>query len=89
MSGVILAVPDRPEVALRVLAAAARLADLTGSGRVNVLSIRTPPLSTIVLSEEVLTAERERRIRTSGCASPGCRPAVDGLSAQKCAVRAL
>jgi nucleotide-binding universal stress UspA family protein len=63
MSGVILAVPDRPEVALRVLAAAARLAELTRSGRINVLAIRTPPLSTIVPSEEVLTATRERRIR--------------------------
>jgi nucleotide-binding universal stress UspA family protein len=64
MSGVILAVPDRPEAALRVLSGAARLAELTNCGRVNVLSIRTPPISTIVLSEEVLTKERERRIRS-------------------------
>ena len=63
MSGVILAVPDRPEVALRVLAAAARLAELTGSDRINVIAVRTPPLSTIVPSEEVLTRQRELRIR--------------------------
>jgi hypothetical protein len=63
MFGVILAVPDRPEVALHVLAGAACLAELTRSGRLNVLAIRTPPASTILLSEQVLTAERERRIR--------------------------
>jgi nucleotide-binding universal stress UspA family protein len=63
MSGVILAVPDRPEVALRVLAGAARVAELTGSGRINVLAIRTPPSSTILPSEQILTAEHELRIR--------------------------
>lgn len=63
MSGVILALPDRPEAALRVLAAAACLAELTSSARINVLAIRTPPASTILLSEEVLTREREQRIR--------------------------
>lgn len=63
MSGVILAVPDRPEVALRVLAAAARLAELTDCSRINVLAVRTPPTSTILPSEEVLTAARERRVR--------------------------
>ena len=63
MSGVVLAVPDRPDIALRVLAAAARLAELTDSGRINVIAIRTPPASTILPSEEVLTAEHERRIR--------------------------
>jgi nucleotide-binding universal stress UspA family protein len=63
MSGVILAVPDRPDAAPRVLAGAARLAELTGARRINVLAIRTPPLSTIVPSEEVLTAPREQRIR--------------------------
>ncbi len=63
MSGVILAVPDRPEIAHHVLAAAARLAELTRSGRINVLAIRTPPASTILPSEEVLTPARERRVR--------------------------
>jgi nucleotide-binding universal stress UspA family protein len=63
MSGVILVVPDRPETAPRLLAGAARLAEITGSGRINVLAIRTPPLSTIIPSEEILTAEQELRIR--------------------------
>jgi nucleotide-binding universal stress UspA family protein len=63
ISGVILALPDRPEIAHRVLAAATRLAELTRSGRINVLAIRTPPASTILASEEVLTAARERGIR--------------------------
>lgn len=63
MSGVILAVPDRAAAALRVLAGAARLAELTQSSRINVLTIRTPPLSTIMPSEEILTAEQELRIR--------------------------
>jgi nucleotide-binding universal stress UspA family protein len=63
MSGVILAVLDRPDAAPHVLAGATRLAELTGAHRINVLAIRTPPLSTIVPSEEVLTAPREQRIR--------------------------
>ncbi len=63
MSGVILALPDRPDAAPHVLAAAACLAKLTDCGRINVLSIRTPPLSTILPSEEVLTREHELRIR--------------------------
>ena len=64
MSGVVLAVLDRPEVARHVLTAAGCLAELTASGRINVLAIRTPPASTILPSEEVLTAEHEQRIRT-------------------------
>jgi nucleotide-binding universal stress UspA family protein len=63
MSGVILAQPDRLESAPNVLAAASRLAELTGCGRINVLAIRTPPLSTILPSEEVLTKQHESRIR--------------------------
>jgi len=62
MPGVILATLDRPEVALRVLAAGGRLAELTASGRINVLAVRVPPLSTIAPSEQILTQERERRI---------------------------
>jgi nucleotide-binding universal stress UspA family protein len=65
MSGVVLAVLDRPEIACRVLAGSAHLARLTGCGRINVIAIRTPPLSTIVVSEQVLTAERERQIRAA------------------------
>jgi nucleotide-binding universal stress UspA family protein len=63
MSGVILAVPDRPEFALRVLAAAACLAELTRSRRINVLVVRTPPASTILPSEEILSQKDESRIR--------------------------
>ncbi|HEY7576768.1 MAG TPA: universal stress protein [Acetobacteraceae bacterium] len=59
----ILAVLDRPDAAAHVLAGAARLAELTGARRINVLAIRTPPLSTIVPSEEVLTVPREQHIR--------------------------
>jgi len=65
MSGIILAVPDRPEAAPRVLAAASCMAELTRSARVNVLAIRTPPISTILPTENVLTADQERRIRDS------------------------
>src|SRR5882757_1798114 len=63
MSGVILALPDRPDVAPRVLAAAARLAELTGSSHINVLAVRTPPLSTILPSEQILSRQDELRIR--------------------------
>ena len=64
MSGVILALPDRPVVALSVLAAAGCLADLTSCGRINVLAIRTPPVSTILPSDEVLTEQHEQRVRS-------------------------
>jgi nucleotide-binding universal stress UspA family protein len=63
MSGVILAVPDRPEAAPGVLAAAAQLAELTRAARISVLLIRTPPSSTIMPTEEVLTPRAEARIR--------------------------
>jgi nucleotide-binding universal stress UspA family protein len=63
MSGVILAMLDRPEVAPRVLAAAARLAEITCSTRINVLVVRTPPSSTILPSEEILSRRDELRIR--------------------------
>jgi nucleotide-binding universal stress UspA family protein len=63
MSGVILAMPDRPDVAPRVLAAAACLGELTRSSRINVLVVRTPPSSTILPSEEILSRRDELRIR--------------------------
>jgi nucleotide-binding universal stress UspA family protein len=65
MSGVILAVLDRPEVAARLFAAAGRLADISGSRRINVLAIRTPPQSTILASEQVLSRREEMRLRES------------------------
>ena len=70
MSGVILAVLDRPEVALRVLLAAACLAELTSSGRINVLAIRTPPASTILPSEEVLTQNMSSAFATRRTGGP-------------------
>jgi nucleotide-binding universal stress UspA family protein len=63
MPGVVLAVADRLDAAPRVLAAAACLAELTHSTRINVLVIRTPPLATILPSEEVLSRQNELRIR--------------------------
>jgi nucleotide-binding universal stress UspA family protein len=63
MSGVILAVPDRPEVAPDVLAAAAHLGELTRPTHINVLVVRTPPVSTILPSEEILSRRDELRIR--------------------------
>jgi nucleotide-binding universal stress UspA family protein len=64
LSGVILALPDRPCSAPRVLEAAACLAELSGATRVNVLAIRTPPSATILPSEEVLTQRDAQRIRS-------------------------
>jgi nucleotide-binding universal stress UspA family protein len=64
MPGVILAVVEHPEVAPRTLAAAARLAQLMGSARIEVLAIRIPPEATILISEEVLTRKQELHIRT-------------------------
>ena len=63
MSGVLLAILDRPDTALRVLTAAMCLAEITGSARINVLVVRTPPLSTIFPSEEILSQRDELRIR--------------------------
>lgn len=65
MPGVVLAVVHRPDMAESVLAAAARLAELTGAARINVLAIRTPPLATIMPTEEILTREQEARIRAA------------------------
>jgi nucleotide-binding universal stress UspA family protein len=63
MSGVILAVVERPAAAARTLAAAQRLAELTGATRINVLAIRIPPIATILPTEQVLTRQDEIRIR--------------------------
>jgi nucleotide-binding universal stress UspA family protein len=65
MSGVILALPDRPECASDVLAAAEALAKLVHAKRINVLVMRMPPEATIFVSEEVLTREEAARRRTA------------------------
>ena len=63
MSSVILALLDRPEAAPGVLAAAARLAELTDTGRIISLVIRMPPGATILPSEQVLGHHDELRVR--------------------------
>ena len=62
MVGVILAVQDDPAAAARLLHAAQRLAELSGSGRVIALLVRTPP-DALMTAEEVLTAHREAELR--------------------------
>ena len=63
MPAVILAVLDHPEAAPALLNAANCLADLVGGGQVEALIARTPPITTILPSEEVLTKRQEDRIR--------------------------
>jgi nucleotide-binding universal stress UspA family protein len=59
MPGIILALLDDPTTAPRLLAAAARLAELSGGAAINALIARAPPLASIIASEEVLTKQRE------------------------------
>jgi nucleotide-binding universal stress UspA family protein len=63
MPGVILAVLDDPAASARLLAAAARLAELSGGAVINALISRSPPLASIIASEEVLTKQREALLR--------------------------
>lgn len=63
MPGMILTILDRPEAAPTLLGHAGCLADLLGSALVQALIIRRPPLATILPSEEVLTRQREDRVR--------------------------
>jgi nucleotide-binding universal stress UspA family protein len=65
MSGVILAVLDHPEAAGALLAAARRLAVLTGATHINVLLVRTPADARIAQSEEILTADREAELNAA------------------------
>src|SRR5215472_5283434 len=65
MSGVVLAVLDRPRCAAKVLSGAECLAQLTRSARINVIAIRMPPEAAILPSEEILTREDALRIRDS------------------------
>jgi len=64
MSSVILTILNRIEVAASLLGASGRLAELSGAGRISALTVRVPPIETIMPTEEVLTHEREARIRT-------------------------
>lgn len=55
MSGVILALLERPAAACAVLAAARRSAQLMGATRINVLAIRTPPIDILSASEGLIS----------------------------------
>lgn len=63
MPSVILAVLDHPRDAPGLLNAASCLGDLTGGAITNALIVRIPPRTTISVSEEVLTRQRESQIR--------------------------
>jgi nucleotide-binding universal stress UspA family protein len=63
MSDVVLALLTRPDTAPAILAAAERLAVLVGGARIEALVMRVPPISTILVTEEVLTEEQEQKIR--------------------------
>jgi nucleotide-binding universal stress UspA family protein len=63
MTGVVLTILDAPETASALLLAATRLAQLSGNASVRALIIRTPPIATILPTEEVLTRRQEERVR--------------------------
>jgi nucleotide-binding universal stress UspA family protein len=63
MPGVILAVLDNPAAAPGLLTAAGRLAELSGGAAINALIARSPPLASIIASEQVLTKQREAILR--------------------------
>ncbi len=65
MGEVILAVLDHPETIKSVLSGAARLLDFGGGGRVEALAVRTPPIDTIMFTEQVLTSGEEARLRSA------------------------
>ena len=61
--GVILVMLDHPTAAEGLLNAAGYLADLIGGAHINVLVALVPPASTILSGEEVLTRDKETRLR--------------------------
>lgn len=63
MPGVIVALLESPDSAPRLLSASERLAELVGGTRIDVLVVRVPPETTILPSEEVLTARKAANIR--------------------------
>ena len=63
MSPVILALLTRTETAPATLAGAERLAVLLGEARIEAMVMRIPPMSTILVTEEILTKEQEKKIR--------------------------
>ncbi|MEJ0045026.1 MAG: universal stress protein [Rhodospirillales bacterium] len=65
MSGVILALLDRPAAAPNVLAAARRAAQLMGATRINVLAIRTPPIDMVTATEGFLSFPDDAEARAA------------------------
>jgi protein CrcB len=63
ISKVVVTILDQPDGAPTLLSIAERLLEVGGGGRLQVLAIRTPPATTIMPTEEVLTADRETEIR--------------------------
>jgi nucleotide-binding universal stress UspA family protein len=59
---------EHPGSANGLLAAARRLATLAGGARIHVLAARVPPASTILSTEEVLTRDKEARLRAAEAA---------------------
>ncbi len=63
MSNVVLALLTNPQSAADILKAAERLALLLGGARIEALVVRAPPISTILVTEEVLSRADEQKIR--------------------------
>jgi protein CrcB len=63
MGEVVVAVLNRPDEANGLLRAAVDLLDIGGGGLLKALTVRLPPMATILPSEEVLTADRTEAIR--------------------------
>ena len=82
MSGVILAVLDHPDATGALLNAARRLAELCDATRINALVVRMPPEAMVSPSEEVLTAQREARLRAEEASrAAGVREVFDAWAA--------
>ena len=83
MSAVILAVLDHPDAARALLDAARRLAELCDATRINALLVRTPPEAMVSPSEEVLTAQREAKLRDEEASrATGVREVFDSLGSE-------
>lgn len=63
MSNVVLALLTRTETAPAILAGAARLAALLHDAQVEAMVVRILPISTIMVTEEILSKEDEKKIR--------------------------
>lgn len=63
MASVILVVLDHPGAAKALLTAARQLAENNGATRINALAVRAPPETMVSPSEEVLTEQREAKLR--------------------------